>query len=203
MMGLIEHHTVKRHEHVGFLAVMLLHGWQRLSNPAAPKLISDTEMRDALLNGGDEFRAQAVWYLQRWISSGQQEDDDWVQLLPEFLRDVWPRHKAAKSPRTSARLCDLAFSNSQMFPRIAEIVTDLVSRVSDQHLTLSNLQDDTSAIVSGYPKQSLGLLSAMLPDDVSKWPYGIEGILSRLAHADSSLLKDDRFIELNSKWNSR
>jgi hypothetical protein len=203
MMGLIERHAVTRHDHIGFLAVMLLSGWQRLNNPAAPKLVSDSEMRDALLNGGDEFRAQAVWYLQRWIASEQQEDGDWVQLLPELLRDVWPRHKSAKSPRTSARLCDLAFSNLQMFPRIAEIVTELVSRVSDQHLLLSHLQDDNSAIVSSYPKQTLSLLSAILPDDVSKWPYGIEKILSRLAQADPSLLKDDRLIELNAKWNSR
>ena len=149
------------------------------------------------------FRSQAAWYLQRWIAGGQQGDDDWVQLLPELLRDVWPRHKVAKSARTSARLCDLAFSNPQMFPRIAEIVTELVSRVSDQHLMLSNLQDENSAIVTSYPKQTLSLLSAILPDDVSKWPHRIEGILSRLAQADPSLLKDDRLIELNAKWNSR
>ena len=203
MMALIENHVVTRHEHVGFLAAMLLDGWNRLDGRFAPQLINDSEMREMLLKGGDDFRAQAVWHLERWSSGGQQGNEAWVRLLPELLRDVWPRHKAAKSPKTSARLCDLAFSNPQMFPRISELVTDLVTKVSDQHLVLTNLQDEESVIVNEYPKRVLALLSAILPDDVAKWPYRIEGILQRLERAEPSLIKDDLLIELKRKWNAR
>jgi hypothetical protein len=41
-----------------------------------------------------------------------------------------------------------------------------------------------------HPKQTLAPLSAILPEEVSKWSYGIEGILVRLQQADAALLKD-------------
>jgi len=203
MLRLIESQKVTQHEHVGFLAAMLLAGWERLDIQNAPRLISDSAMRDMLLKGGDDFRAQAAWYLEQWTNGGPQGHEAWVRLLPELLGDVWPRHKAAKSPKTSARLCDLAFSNPELFPQIAEVVADLVARVSDEHLVLTNLEDNESTIANSHPKQTLALLFAVLPDDVFKWPYGIEGILERLQRAEPSLLQDERLIELKRKWSAR
>lgn len=199
LKALIESGDVKRHEHVGFLAAMLVDGWQRLEATAAARLISDSEMRDMLLKGGDTFRAQALWYLGRWIRGTDEHSRVWTNLLPDFLKTVWPRHKSAKSPKTSARLCDLAFSNAQLFPKIADIVTELVASVSDQHLLLASLQEEESAVIKAHPKQVLALLSAILPADVSKWPFGMEGIFNRLQQADASLLKDDRLIELKRR----
>lgn len=199
MKALIESHAITRHEHVGFLAAMLLDGWQRIAFEGAPRLISDADMRQMLLEGGDAFRAQAVWYLEQWVKGTDERSQAWAQLLPELLKEVWPRHKSAKSPRTSARLCDLAFSSPRLFPSIADIVTDLVAKVSDQHLILTDLQDENSVTVKEYPRQVLALLSAILPEEVSKWPYGIEGIVDRLQQADASLLNDDRLIELKRR----
>jgi len=199
LKGLIESGEVKQHEHVGFLAAMLLDGWQRLDVAGAPRLVSDSEMRDMLLKGGDTFRAQALWYLERWIEGTDERSGAWADLLPDFLKDVWPRHRSAKSPKTSARLCDLAFSNARLFPQIADIVTELVASVSDQHLIFANLQEEDSAIIKAHPKQVLALLSAILPAEVSKWPYGMEGILDRLQQADASLPKDERLIELKRR----
>jgi hypothetical protein len=78
-------------------------------------------------------------------------------------------------------------------------VTDLVARVSDQHLILANLQEEDSVLMKTHPKQVLALLSAILPAEISKWPYGMEGILDRLQQADASLLKDDRMIDLKRR----
>jgi len=88
---------------------------------------------------------------------------------------------------------------ANLFPRIADIVTDLVARVSDQHLILANLQEEDSVLMKTHPKQVLALLSAILPAEISKWPYGMEGILDRLQQADASLLKDDRMIDLKRR----
>ena len=86
-----------------------------------------------------------------------------------------------------------------MFPRISNIVTELVQSVSDQHLILADLQEEDSAIIKAHPKQVLDLLSAILPAELSKWPYGMEGILDRLQQADASLLRDDRLIGLKRR----
>jgi hypothetical protein len=199
MMALIESGAITRYEHVGFLAAMLLDGWQRFEALGTPRLVSDAELRDLLLKGGDVFRAQALWHLERWTKGTDERSLAWTNLLPEFLREVWPRHQRAKTPKTSARLCDLALSNADLFPRIADIVTDLVARVSDQHLILANLQEEDSILMRTHPKQITALLSAILPAELSRWPYGMEGILDRLQHADASLLKDDRMIDLKRR----
>lgn len=65
---------------------------------------------------------------------------------------------------------------------------------------IPNLQHEDSAIIKEYPKQTLALLSAILPEDAAKWPYGIDGLLDRLQQSDASLLRDDRLIELRRKW---
>lgn len=155
MKTLIESRAVTLHEHVGFLAPMLLDGLQRIESAYAHRSVSDSAMREMLLKGGDDFRAQAVWYLQQWVKGTDERSQAWAHLLPEFLKEVWPRHKDGKSPRTSARLCDLALSDPQLFPRVAGIITDLVAKISDQHLILTNLQDEGSVIMKQHPSRCL------------------------------------------------
>jgi hypothetical protein len=199
MAVLIESRSLTRHEHIGFIAAMLLSGWVRLKQDGAPQLVTDEELRDLLLKGGDHFRAQALYHLGQWTGLEDQASQAWDHILPELLEQVWPRHKSAKGSETSAALCDLAFSSHKLFPRIAAIVTDLVSKMSDQHLVLANLQEEDSTIISTYPKEALSLLAAILPDQVSKWPYGIEKTLRRLEEADSSLIRNEQLIELKQK----
>jgi hypothetical protein len=192
-----------RHEPTGFLAAMLLSGWNRLNAPNAPKSISDAEMRDLLFRGGDEFRAQILWLLQRWTALGQPGSEEWLELLPALLKFAWPRHKAAKSRETSAQLCTLAFSSARLFVRIADIIVDLVEKTSAQRLTLPTRNEDTQSIPSQFPMQTLAVLFAILPEDVHRWPYGIEMVLQRITDADPSLLRDARLIELSRLWSSR
>ena len=60
-----------------------------------------------------------------------------------------------------------------------------------------------NTVIDEYPRRALALLHAVLPDQVSAWPYGIESILQRIGEADKTLKSDDRLLELNRKWNSR
>ncbi len=116
---------------------------------------------------------------------------------------VWPRQKSAKTPKISARLCDLAFSNAERFPKIAEIILPLLTTIDRDHITLPNLHKSKDTIVDLYPQQTLALLHAVLPDNVSAWPYNIEATLNRIGDVDESLRLDERLIELNRKWRSR
>jgi hypothetical protein len=78
-----------------------------------------------------------------------------------------------QEPTVFRRLCDLAFSSQQLFPRLADIVTELAAKVFDQHLILTNLQDEDSVVMTQHPKQVLALLSVILPEEVSKGPYAL------------------------------
>jgi len=68
---------------------------------------------------------------------------------------------------------------------------------------LPNLRTSDDNIAHHYPKKVLALLSTILPEDVSLWPYGIQNILKTIGEAGSSLRQDGRFVELMRRWNAR
>ena len=78
-----------------------------------------------------------------------------------------------------------------------------MTTIDSDHLMLSNLLTSGNRILDHYPNQALALLHAVLPDNVSTWPYDIEKILQRIIEADSSLNSDERLLELKRKWNAR
>jgi hypothetical protein len=58
-------------------------------------------------------------------------------------------------------------------------------------------------IARQYPEKILALLLAILSENASLWPYGIESILHEIEKSESTLLKDPRLIELRRRLNSR
>ena len=186
------------------LAGIILAGWGSTHEETGERCISNAEMHDVLLHTDDEFRSHILWQVERWSKTKENAaGEKWSVMLPELLRDVWPRQKSAKTPKISARLCGLAFSNVERFPEIAEIVLPLLTTIDRDHLMLPNLRKSKDNIVDLYPQQTLALLHAVLPDNVTAWPYGIEATLHRIGEADESLRLDERLLELNRRWNSR
>jgi hypothetical protein len=77
----------------------------------------------------------------------------------------------------------------------------LVTKIDDEaRQYLTGLEDE---LVDQYPEKTLALLSSILPEDATAWPYGIETALERIADADPSLLRDRRLVELKRRWNAR
>lgn len=201
-LGLAKGRSLSRRGYGEVLAAIILDGWARTDEETGERLISNDEMRDVLLRAGDEFRSHILWQAERW-SQAKDAGEKWSERLPELLRDVWPRQKSAKTPTISIRLCELAFSNAERFPEMAEIILPLLTTIDRDHLMLPNLRKSKDTIVDLYPDQTLALLHAVLPDNVAAWPYDIEPTLQRIGEADASLTRDERLLELNRKWNSR
>lgn len=206
LLQLAKQGGVKRRRYSEVLSGIILAGWGSFSEGASERCISGDEFRDVLVHADDEFRSHVLWQAERWSSESKTEggaESNWDTLLLELLRDVWPRQKSAKSPTISARLCDLAFSNEARFPELAEIVLPLLIKIDRGHLMLRNLRRSKDNIVDLYPHQTLAILHAVLPDNVSAWPYDIEDTLMRIGEADSILKTDERLLELKRKWDSR
>lgn len=186
------------------LAGIILAGWNTIHEETGKRFISNTEMHDLLLHADDRFRSHILWQVER-LSAIKKNTAGRKRpiIIPEFLRDVWPRQKSAKTPEISTRLCNLAFSNIERFPEIAEIILPLLTTIDHDHLMLPNLNESKKNIVDLYPQQILALLHAVLPDNVTGWPYGINATLRRISEADESLKLDERLLELKRKWNSR
>jgi hypothetical protein len=201
LLVLAKRKSITRHNHVEVLAALLLAGWGSADSTTGERYVTSEEMRDVLVNVDDDFRAKVLWQLGRWSSEAQEGNGNWAQQLTIFLVEVWPRQKSAKTPRITATLCDLAFANAAAFPERVDIILPLVTKIDqDSRHDLTRLEDN---IVDQYPERTLALLSAILPENAAFWPYGIEGVLERIGNADSSLLKDHRFVELKRRWNAR
>jgi hypothetical protein len=192
-----------QHNHTEGLAALLLSGWGSVDKATGERCVTDVEMRAVLVNTDDDFRSRTQWQLQRWSSKRQEGNESWGEKVPVFLTEVWPRHVKAKSPRITARLLDLAFSDVTTFLKIADIIMPLVTKSDREHLWLPDLRGAEGNVTVKYPDKMLALLSAVLPEDVAVWPYDIEGALEQIETADPSLLKDPRSVGLKRLWNAR
>ncbi|WP_338721827.1 SIR2 family protein [Devosia sp. XK-2] len=185
------------------IAGMILAGWGTVDDATGERCISSDEMRSLLLSVDDEFRSRVLWQAQRWSSEQNENSHErWEGQLSKLLQ-VWPRQLSARSPNTSARLCELAFSSGDQFPAIVALVMPLLGRIERDHLVLPELRRSGDNIVDRYPEEALALLDAVLPDNALAWPYGIEAILQRIGEADSRLYRDERLVSLKRRWDAR
>jgi hypothetical protein len=192
-----------RSSYIGITAGMLLAGWGSFDEETGERCVSNNEMHTLLLNVDDEFRSQVLWQAEQWSGETiEKSNEQWAKLLPELLR-IWPRQISVKSPNISIRFCELAFSNAERFPLMGELILPLLTKIERGHLMLPELHGSNDSIVDRYPRQTLAIFCAVLPDDTSAWPNGIEAMLRRIGEADKTLNTDERLINLKRKWDAR
>lgn len=204
LLALAKEMSLPRTGHGEVLAGIILAGWGNLSDGKGARWISNSEMRDVLLHADDEFRSQVLWQAENWSDdSAENTSNKWSEMSIELISDVWPRQLSVKTSTISTRLCDLAFSYTKRFPEMADAVLPLLTTIDRDHMLIPSLWRNSDNIASQYPRHTLALLHAVLPDNVASWPYGIESTLLRIGEADSGLNLDERLLELRRKWKAR
>lgn len=185
------------------IASIILAGWGTVDTITSERYVSNDEMRNLLLKVDDEFRSQMLLQAQQWFKVEDVKTHNlWRKQLLELLQ-IWPRNLSIRSPNTSARLCELAFSSKEQFPTIAALVLPLLSKIEFDHLTLLLFTKPADDIIDQHPEKVLELIYAVLPDNALAWPYEIEEILQRIEKADDKLKQDNRLICLKRQWYSR
>nr|VFK63131.1 MAG: hypothetical protein BECKTC1821F_GA0114240_108612 [Candidatus Kentron sp. TC] len=84
-------------------------------------------MRDVLLRAGEDFRLKILWQITMECSEdpktdAENEEKGWSHMIPEFLRDAWPRQKKVRPPAASARLFKILFANPAHFLELEPII---------------------------------------------------------------------------------
>ncbi|MDO5687587.1 MAG: SIR2 family protein [Neisseria sp.] len=203
MLGFAANPSPSRLSYGEAIAGMILAGWGTVDNATGERCISNNEMRSLLLTVDDEFRLRVLRQAQKWSDEKHENSDErWEGRLSELLQ-IWPRQLSARSPNTSACLCELAFSSGDEFPTITALILPLLGKIECNHLMwpeLYRLEDNT---INRYPEQALALLYAVLPDNALVWPYDMEKILKQIGEASSALKSDDRLISLKRQWDAR
>ena len=188
----------KSNNHEKFAELILL-GWGASNN----KSISDNEFRKVLLSAGYDFRSHILSQFTEW--SNRKNGKFWKLLRKQFLRQVWPIQKTARTPQDSARLIEFAFSDEEGFIAISDAILPLVGKIeSDLDIRLFPSEKEGEwRIVDKYPERVLEILYRALPESANKWPYKIDTILKRIVDVNLSLQTDIRWIELTRRWSSR
>lgn len=181
-----------RRRHGEILSALLLAGWG--SKSGSGRFVSSEELRAVLLSADEEFRSHMIWQLGRWC-----EDENWSKQLPEFLRDVWPKQKKAKTPKVAGRLADLVFGLKHNFPQAVAAVLPLLSATDPDELIMYRLREREGAVLRQHPKQTLELLHAILPENPRNWPYGASALVSDLLEEVPSIAADPKMAELRAR----
>ena len=186
------------------LAAMLLRGWASHNTEEGGHYVSDVELRDLLRETSEDFRIQIIWLAERWAAEADDSGKSpWLASMLRLIKDVWPRDLSVKTPKMSASLCNLAFSNPRNFSDIAVLVLPLVSRAEVDHLHIHGIHQHGEEIAKAHPELTLALLSIVLPSSANSWPYEIEKVIAAIALAARELKIDPRYIELIRRWNAR
>ena len=183
-----------RRHHLEVLAGILLSGWGTRRDDDGDRLVSSEELRSFLMQGGSEFRQNVLWTLDRW-----SQEESWSSMVPEFLRDVWPKQRTIRTKEISARLVDLALSQASHFQEVARLVTGLVSKVDDQRMSIPELRNAEETVAAQYPDETLDLLYAVLAENAHLWPHGTKEAIEVIGQVKPALTSDPKFIALQSR----
>jgi hypothetical protein len=189
--------TSNTRRHAEILSGILLAGWDSKDDDGI-RFIESGEYRSALLNSDAEFLSHTLWNLDHWSGDGNNKRP---RSVLEFIREVWPKHKKVRTPKVSARLCEIALSQEENFPEVTAEVVKLVTRIEDEHVLIPELRKPQETQAHRYPKDTLDLLYAILPSNISMWPYGASGLIKVIEEVAPALLRDPKLIELKSRMN--
>ncbi len=203
LLKMASERSSERRRHVEVLSALLLSGWGS-KDKKKKQYVSDEELRNILLDAGDDFRSHTLWHLDRW---SKDEKSKWDKKVLRFLQKAWPKHKKVRTSKTSARLCDIALMQKNNFPAVSNQVAQLVSKVGTEHVYIPQIrkaareEEEGDNLASEYPQDYLNLLYAILPDQPERWPDGASDVLRHIEKVAPNLLNDPRLIELKSRLN--
>ena len=139
----------KRRRHSQGLSSLILSGWGSFIEGTCDRCISNEEFRTILVQTDDKFRSYALWHLEkRSCDENEETKNKWTSWLPEFLKDVWPYQRKANSPAVSASLCNLMFSNEELFPELVEIILPRLAKIDGHNWGWFKARDQGNRIIT-------------------------------------------------------
>jgi len=185
-------------------AGLILALWSKTDNATGVRCITDEELRGLLLKSDDNLRTKILKQIEIWISglTTYNSSDEWKSRLPEFF-STWPKQIDAWSPKVSTGFFNLLIWSGEQFPFLLKSMIHHLNKIYDiGQLKLDDMitPDFGNRIIPDYPKELLELLFTVLPNDTRQRPFKIAEILQKIVEADSSLKKDERYVELKRRY---
>ena len=188
----------------GNFARLILESWGKVDDTMGERLITDEEFHKLLLQSGDELRTEILKQVEIWIRGPHTDNssDEWNSRLPELF-SIWPKQMKAWPAKVTASFCELSLKSGEQFPVILKLVINRLGKIPHPYSVdfyTPAIMDSNNKIIQDYPKELLELLFTVLPNDTRQRPFKIAEILQKIVEADSSLKKDERYIELKRRY---
>lgn len=194
LLKMVSQTQFTENQHVQTLSGFLLAGWHSI-NDDGHRYVSNEQLEEALLYSSEAFRRALLWHLKRW-----SEGDEWQGAVHDILKSAWPRHKKIRTPAISARLFEIAISETKYFKEVAEIVAGLAVPLTDVNFYCPSLRDYENSSALAHPSALLDLLHAVLPRDRPIGLHDTEAWLKAIVERDPSLRNNAKYRELMIKF---
>lgn len=196
--------SIDSKEYTRILAGIILSGWASIDEETHQSFITNDELRSVLLRSSEQFRLNVLDQTEVFSNSmNLDETNKKHDLILKLLQYVWPREKSVKTAIIAAYLSNYAFENKDYFEIISKAILPFLSTIDNAHVILPELSDSRNTVIDLYPKLTLDILYAILPENTLNWPYNFDEILKRIGEADEVMKNNQRFVELKRKWDAR
>jgi hypothetical protein len=167
------------------------------SSPRHRPLITFEEARDALRNGTEGIRLEALSYLHKEAST----KDGWTNVVEPFLRKVWPRERKFQTSATTDAFLRILNDLDAQFPDGVHLLgahlTSLSHPDSFTYRFDSDRDNGRSDLANKYPFDTLSVVDKIIDEKSERAPYGLAQLLTRLLKAAPDIRQDPRWQRLH------
>jgi len=149
----------------------LLSGW---AAEGSQRVVSDAELRDVLVLGGDDVRRTALRFVGDWAESNER----WQGLVVPFVKRVWPKQRTVRKPQMSSALIRFASTVPKQFAEIVQAVSGGLVPLStghDLHLDCEVTDLDAAGV-----ETLVRALQRLLPSERENWPHEGKGLVAAI-----------------------
>ena len=168
--------------------------WHRPSR----RFISFEEARALLQVTTDSGRVHCLGILR---STLREDKELWRGFVKPFLERAWPRELRLQTESTSNAFAEVAESAKDYFPEVVDTVVPFLSRVSKPSAVMytfeSNDENDEQSLATRFPRHTLKLFHAFVPDRPQYVPFDLRKVLEMIGDADPALRQDRRWRRLH------
>jgi hypothetical protein len=127
--------------------------------------------------------------------AGDQRQEYWNHRIKPFLKSIWPKSLAKRSPEISENLARLCIALGGEFPGAFEFLRSKLMPLKHPDYVVSKLHE--AGHCCNYPEAALAFLVMVIGDDTSKGPpTNLIDCLNEIQAASPPLADDDRFQKL-------
>lgn len=134
---------------------------------------------------------------------GRSGDGAWQNAVVPFIKNAWPREAQYQIEATSAAFMSILDDCGDDFPVVLATVRPFLRPIHRGHHWLYSFYKDIgnegekeTPICAKFPRETLALMDAIIPDDPVGVRFDLAQVLDQMAEAWPEATRERRFVRL-------